>query len=495
MENKKTKSSTIELKALIVLSALFVGVILGAWTYSLKIQDAYTGKKTPTHNLDVKALIEVEKMRNVADSQINKSLSFFLLGSSTLFDEQKADRQTFINLRENFEKQHSLPQVPEILKKVAALEQQQQEYFDQAMEFRAKQTESKIVGQFYRSKTNSIASQISKALDEIVVLHNAEFERNRAEAIEAANDNQVLIPRAMTWFISALTLLFIGMALIIIRMVNQRARQLAERSRLYEETKKAVQIRDEVLAAVSQDLKDPLHTITQAAAGLTGTSETSKIYDNAEVIKSSVDVIEGLVKDILDQTKSDTGTMTLRLDQLPVDVVLDDARLMLQPLAKQRDIRLEFNSVNPPALAFMDRERVMRVLSNLVGNAIKFSPKNSKVIVKVRSDQQFVFISVKDSGPGIPEKQLSEIFDHFWQARKTAAQGPGIGLAIVKTIIEAHGGSVHVESHVGHGSTFTFSLPRRRPVGAHIGRPAASTVRVNPRAAGYPEVRSEGPHA
>jgi signal transduction histidine kinase len=96
--------------------------------------------------------------------------------------------------------------------------------------------------------------------------------------------------------------------------------------------------------------------------------------------------------------------------------------------------------------------------------------------VKARSDQQFVFISVKDSGPGIPERQLPELFDHFWQARKTAEQGSGIGLAIVKTIIEAHGGTVTVESHVGHGSTFTFSLPRRRPAGAHLGRPTTSVT-------------------
>jgi signal transduction histidine kinase len=125
----------------------------------------------------------------------------------------------------------------------------------------------------------------------------------------------------------------------------------------------------------------------------------------------------------------------------------------------------------------MDRERVMRVLANLIGNAIKFSPKNSKVIGKARSDQQFVYISVKDSGPGMSEKQISEVFNHFWQARSTAEQGAGVGLAIVKTIVEAHGGTVSAESHVGNGSTFTFSLPRRRPAGAHLAKTVTSTVR------------------
>ena len=113
----------------------------------------------------------------------------------------------------------------------------------------------------------------------------------------------------------------------------------------------------------------------------------------------------------------------------------------------------------------------MRVLGNLVGNAIKFSPSHSKVTVKVRSDQQFVHVSVTDSGPGIPENQLPGIFDHFWQAKKTADQGAGVGLGVVKTVVEAHGGTVRVDSHVGYGSTFTFTLPRRRPVGVYVKRP------------------------
>ena len=101
----------------------------------------------------------------------------------------------------------------------------------------------------------------------------------------------------------------------------------------------------------------------------------------------------------------------------------------------------------------------------------------SKVIVKVRSDQQFIYVSVKDEGSGISEKHLARIFDHYWQAPKTADQGPGLGLAAVKSIIEAHNGIVTAESHTGHGSTFTFSLPRRRPATALLRKPAPAAVK------------------
>ncbi len=456
-----------------VLTIIFVLVVISAWTSAMRLRETIAAHNSAV-NIDINALVEIEKMRNIAESQIASSRAFFLLGSTKLFDEQKKDHQMLSAALAKFQTQYSLPQIPEIIKRIEGLQHQQQEFFDQGMEFRAKQTESKIVGQFYQSKTVPIRDQINKAFNEIISVHNAELERARKQSENAASDAQVQIPKGMTWFTGMITLLFLGMIFLVLRMLSERTRHIAERNRLYQEAKRAVQARDELIVAISHDLNEPLAVISQTADFITSVQEPERISDGAELIKSSVTVTGGLIKDILDQSKADTGDMALRLDQLAIDSILEEARLMLQPSAKQRDVRLEFNSGNPPALAFFDRGRVLRVLSNLVGNAIKFSPKNSKVIVKARSDQQYVYISVKDSGPGIPEKQLSDLFDNFWQARKTAAQGPGIGLSIVKTIIEAHGGTVTVESHVGHGSTFTFSLPRRRPAGAHLGRPATS---------------------
>ncbi|MEK6773299.1 MAG: HAMP domain-containing sensor histidine kinase [Bdellovibrionota bacterium] len=467
---KKSVNWSIERKALIALSFIFVAVILSAWVYAMKLRQTVAANNAVI-NVDAGALVEVERLRNIAESQIATSRSFFLLGSRALFDQQKKDKQTLAESLAGFEKKYDLPQIPEIVKRIGLIGQQHQEIFDQAMEFREKQTESKIVGQFYQSKTTPIRKQINEALDEIVRVHNAELDRARTFAKDAAYEAQVQIPRGMAWFTGLMGFIFVCLSFLVVLMLRQRMRHLAERNRLYDEAKNAVLARDEVIFAISRDLKEPLDTINEIADSLTSSTDTTLAADRAELIKSSILGIEDLIKDIGDQKKADMGTLTLRLDQLGIDEILNDARIILQPLAKHRDIRLQFDSVNPPVLAFFDRERVVRVLANLVGNAIKFSPKHSKVIVKVRSDQQFVNISVADSGPGISEKQLPGIFDHFWQARKTADQGPGVGLAIVKTIVEAHGGTVRVDSHVGYGSTFTFSLPRRRPVGANLKRP------------------------
>lgn len=464
-----------EAKVLLTFTVLFVGVLLTAWLFAMNLRQTIAASNAGSQ-IDLRALVEVEHLRNLAESQMSDSRSFFLLGSTALLEEARKEKQSFQDALVVFEKQFNLPQIPEIVKNIDALELQQQDIFDQSMKFREKHTEPKIVGQFYQAKMVPIRTHLNQSLDEIVRIHKAELDRIRSQAKEAAIGAETQVPKGMTWLTGALGFLFLGIAFLVMKLLRERTRQVADRDRLYIEAQNAIKARDEILVAVSQDLKESLSEINHTADSL----KSGLAKDAGESIQSSVTVLEGIIKDISDQAKSDQKSMTLRLDQLSIDVILDDARLMLQPLAKQRDIRLQFDSVNPPTLAFYDRERVLRILSNLVGNAIKFSPKHSKVVIKVRSDQQFVYVSVIDSGPGIPEKQLAEIFDNFWQARDSADQGAGVGLAIVKTIVEAHGGVVRVDSQMGNGSTFTFSLPRRRPVGAQLGRPA-SVVKQTPR--------------
>lgn len=474
-KNKKiSRKSNTEPKFLLILSAFFITLMMSAWMFSLNLRDRIVAKNSSAA-VQVSALVDVEQIRNSVESETANSLAFFLLGSSNLFDQQKNEK---LNLTENlarFEKQYSSPQIKALVARIGTFRQQAQDIFDQGMEYRAKQTESKIVGQFYRAKTTPLLTNINKALDEILILHTADFNKAQSTAEATSKDIESSIPDAMIWFTALITVLFSGMILLVLRLLNQRTHQITERDRLFQSAQNAALIRDGILSAVSQDFNEPLSAITQATAGLKG------LNSNADVIQSNVVVIEDRIKDILDQTKADMGNMHVRVEQIAVDSILDEAQLWLEPMAKEKDIRLEFTPANPPVLAFIDRERVLRVLSNLIGNALKFSPRHSKVTVKVRSDQQFAYVSIKDSGPGIPEKQLSDIFTRFWQDPKTAEQGAGVGLSIAKKIIDAHGGTLTVESHLKHGSTFTFSVPRRRPAAALLKKPAQPTIKTQPR--------------
>ncbi len=474
-ETQKLSKWTFEKKALGLLSAIFAIALLGAWGFALQLKDRVAANNAIAH-ADASALIKVERLRHLAESQLDDGRAFFLWGAQSLYEKHKEDRSALLTAIAGFEKDHNLPEVPVQLKRIRDLSEKAQDFFEQGMEFREKKSESKIVGQFYQSKTTPVRTEINQALDEIVKIHQAELDRNQNEAREAALSAETQIPVGMIWLTIFMGLIFGALAFLILRLVRRQEFQVAQQNRLYAEAKKAVQDRDETIFAISHDLKDSLNMIASTADRMSHMPQGIDIVESGELVKSTVTTIEGLIQDIRDKKAVEMEGITLRLDQLPIDKVLDNARLLMQPLAKQHDVRLQIDTVNPPVLAFYDNERVLRVLSNLISNAIKFSHKGEKVVVKVRSDQKFVNVSVVDTGAGIPANQVEGIFDNFWQAKKTADQGAGVGLAIVKTIVEAHGGTVEVQSQLGRGTTVTFSLPRRRPVGANL-KKSALTVR------------------
>lgn len=466
---------TMEKKSLLALLITFIIVIGGAWGFALHLKQTISNNKTRPH-VDPTALIEVERLRNLSDSQLDNGRAFFLLGSQSLFERQKNERADLLKSLEIFEAKHSIDHVPQYLKEIRDLVGKSQEIFDQGMEFREKKTESKIVGQFFQSKTASLRNDINKAFNEITQLHQAAIDRSRAEAHQAVAGAELQIPIGMTWITALMAAIFVILSYLVIRLVRRQEFQISQQKRLYQEAKKAVQDRDDALFAISHDLKDSLSLIASTADRMKDRPQGLDIIESGELVKSTVTTIEGLIQDIRDRKNLEMDGMTLRLDQLSIEHVLDEARLLMQPLAKQNNIRLQIDAVNPPVLAFYDADRILRVLANLIGNAIKFSQKGEKIVVKVRSDQKFVNVSIIDNGTGIPAKNLDGIFDNFWQAKRTANQGAGIGLAIAKSIVDAHGGSVDIQSNHGQGTTVTFSLPRRRPVGASL-KKSAITVR------------------
>ena len=156
--------------------------------------------------------------------------------------------------------------------------------------------------------------------------------------------------------------------------------------------------------------------------------------------------------------------------------LLEEAVELLEPLAQEKGLGL-FCQVDPSVGAVnADRDRVLQVLSNLVGNAVKFSRHGGVWLSVMKGPRDSVVFSVADTGPGIPPDAVEHLFDRFWRQDQTSRQGAGLGLAIVRGIVQAHGGEVWVESKPGEGSTFFFSLPGAR-VQAPDGLASASATR------------------
>jgi PAS domain S-box-containing protein len=235
-----------------------------------------------------------------------------------------------------------------------------------------------------------------------------------------------------------------------------------ENARLYRVAQRATEARDQVLGVVSHDLRNPISAIAMCAAALQDSASISseKRESLLQTIAESTRWMNRLIQDLLDVTSIEAGRLSLERDRTPVPALVFGALRMFEGEASQRHIRLEgdVGSDVPPVMA--DYTRIIQVLGNLLGNALKFTPDGGRVTVTAESRGREVVIAVSDTGVGIPPEERSRVFDRYWHARRTASKrGTGLGLSIAKGIVQAHGGRIWLESVPGTGSTFSFALP------------------------------------
>lgn len=244
-----------------------------------------------------------------------------------------------------------------------------------------------------------------------------------------------------------------------------RAALAVDNARLYQKAKRAIEARDEVLAIVSHDLRNPLNTIGAGASLLLELPLTEEERtEQLRIIKRSVERMDHLIQDLLDVAMIEAGRLSLERKELAAEVLVKEAcESFRQPAAeKAQSLECEVPEELPPL--FVDHQRALQVLNNLIGNAIKFTPEGGRITVRAEPVAAEVLFSVTDTGPGIPPEELPLLFERFWQAKKVKG-GAGLGLAIAKGIVEAHGGRIWVESKLGVGSTFYFTLPVARARG------------------------------
>jgi PAS domain S-box-containing protein len=250
----------------------------------------------------------------------------------------------------------------------------------------------------------------------------------------------------------------------LVRALASRAALALENARLYHTAQQAIAVRDETLGIVSHDLRSPLSAISLLSSlielyQIPQTHEGDRARDSLKRIRQSVGDMNRLIEDLMAVARMEAGRLSLDPEPLEVSRLFSQALEMLEPLAGAKALRLEAtrDSRLPPVRA--DRARVLQVLQNLVGNAIKFTPSGGSIHLRAELDGGWVRFSVSDTGTGIEPDALPYVFDRFWQARHTRHMGAGLGLAIVKGIVEAHGGKIRVESTLGQGTSFIFTLP------------------------------------
>lgn len=224
---------------------------------------------------------------------------------------------------------------------------------------------------------------------------------------------------------------------------------------------RAIHAREEAIATISHDLNNPLTAIQLNVQSINTMSvfgsELSK--RNLTLIEKASRQMTNLIQNLLDYSKIESNHFKVEKKAEDVASVLDEVFSIFEPFANNKSIRLT-REVDPQlSTIFCEKQRIVRVLSNLLSNALKFTPPGGTVSVEVEAQNDSTLFSVRDTGPGIKSERLSHVFERYWQAEETAHKGSGLGLAIAKGFVEAHGGHIWAESKEGQGSVFFFSLP------------------------------------
>jgi len=234
-----------------------------------------------------------------------------------------------------------------------------------------------------------------------------------------------------------------------------------DNARLHDTVRASLRARDEMVGVVSHDLRNPVAAVKMLSRTLlrAGEADGKEANESIELIAQAAEQMDALIRDLLDVNSLDAGK--LKISAAPVDpsVLLTGSLQTLRPLVEEKGISLDLQLETSLPKVMADRERIQQTLSNLVGNAIKFSQAGSKIVVLTRRDQDGVIISVLDNGKGIAPEHMPRVFDRYWQSSRTDRQGAGLGLAIAKGIVEAHGGRIWIESRPGEGTTASFTLP------------------------------------
>ncbi|MGH7445444.1 MAG: GAF domain-containing sensor histidine kinase [Longimicrobiales bacterium] len=270
--------------------------------------------------------------------------------------------------------------------------------------------------------------------------------------------------------------------LSLARELARSAGLALENARLYRQAEQAIASRDEVLAVVSHDLRNPVNRVRMGAELLLESFEMPPGSQRVvNVLIRAADEMNRLIGDLLDVTRIEAGRLSIKPARVALFDLLDRLEEAHAQAATPKRQVWRVERPAEPVNLHADEGRLLQALGNLVGNAMKFSPVEGVVRVAVEALPDIVRIGVHDSGPGMDATQLAHVFDRFWQARPGDRRGAGLGLAIARGIAEAHNGRLWLESQPGVGTRAWLELPRdheppkrfRDPVGG-VSPPASS---------------------
>jgi signal transduction histidine kinase len=244
---------------------------------------------------------------------------------------------------------------------------------------------------------------------------------------------------------------------------RERRRQRADNARLVAEAQEALRSREDLLAIVSHDLRNPLGVVLTSSALLLRAPLPPDKQDRArrqvEAIQRAGNRMNRLIRDLLDFASVERGRLVLTRRSVNVGALVAEVLLGLRPLGEPKSQELAADSPTESLAVDGDHDRLVQVFASIVGNSFKFGAEGGHVRIAAAADGACVVFTVSDDGPGMAPEELENLFDRAWQAERKTRDGIGLGLSIVKGIVEAHGGRIWAQSALGEGTRISFTIP------------------------------------
>jgi signal transduction histidine kinase len=322
-------------------------------------------------------------------------------------------------------------------------------------EQRTKTDDPRLVLPVFETTVADARDHLERVIGDFVAREQAAFDHESAHAHDVAQDMQAIVIAA--------TILGIALSAALARLwIKKLGAQFAAEREATIRARTAVAARDDVLAIVSHDLRNPLTTIAVGANLLEMDPAASPLAKkHTASITTAVGRMRSLIDELLESAQLEAGKLELQRRLCVIGPMFDSLTALFAARAQEANVALAIDAGDLTEVEVeIDRKRILQALENLIGNAFNFTPSGGQIAVTARTETDHVRVEVRDNGTGIEAAQVPHLFERYWQGHSRTKGSLGLGLYICKQIVAAHGGQIGVDTTLGNGTTFWFTIPR-----------------------------------
>ena len=395
----------------------------------------------------------VERLRWNGEQIVSSGRGYLVSGDLALLAQVQAAKARFDeNVRVLLRAQSLDPEAIELVSHVERTAESFMDVQQQLIDERQRAPDGEDLLRRFDNELHPISRDLANLLDSLVRHEELELE----SFYRAAGSERDELEAWLDVLATVLVLLGFGAAWYFGRLV---AKAYKQESAALETARAALAARDELLAIVAHDLRNPLGAITMRAAMLREQAGTDKGRQQAETIENIAMRMGHQIRTMLDVTAIEAGRFSVLPTRCELEDLVHETIELFEPVARSKQIWLAQKLDAPGIVVHAERERVAQVLSNLMTNALRYTPPGGHITISVERHGAEAKVGVLDTGHGISHEHQLHVFERFWRDEANGKRSTGLGLFIAKGIVEAHGGHIWVESEPGHGARFYFTLP------------------------------------